>query len=117
MEPLIVSSKAARRLRLLLGQGAQLPPALQAAAAAADDDTGASDAASPGVVASPAGDGSLAAVLLADPAPLPKPPEPASSQQQPSSGSNGSRVWQVERDVLCEVAVTVPTLQALRVRA
>jgi hypothetical protein len=112
MEPLIVSSKAARRLRLLLGQGAQLPPALQAAAAAAG--TYALEAISPVALASPGGDGSLGAALLPEPAPLPAASGLTSSQQQPSGGSRG---WQGERDVLCEVAVTVPTLQALRVRA
>lgn len=109
MEPLIVSSKAARRLRLLLGQDAQLPPALQAAAAGA----AAVEDASSGVPETHAAtDGSLAAALLPEPAPLPQPTGPASSPQQPS---DSSRAWQGERDVLSEVAVTVPTLQALRV--
>lgn len=90
-DPLIVSAKAARRLRLLLGHGTQLPAGLQAAANAADT--------RPPLVGE---DGSLAAVLLPEPVPLPE--------------SSSGAPWRRERDVLAEVAVTLRTLQALKVR-
>ena len=85
-EPLILSAKASRRLRLL-----QLPALAPPAAAAS------TAAAAPLVAA----DGSLPVALLAEPIPA-------------CSSIGGS--WQQERDVLLEVGVTLPTLQALQVR-
>lgn len=79
---LIVSAKAARRLRLL-----QLPQLGGGATAAA-------------TAAAAAADGSLPVALLAEPVPLP---------------ADGGSSWQQERDVLLEVAVTLPTLLALKV--
>lgn len=80
---LIVSAKAARRLRLL-----QLPQLGGGAAAAA------------AAAATTAADGSLPVALLAEPVPV---------------SANGGSSWQQERDVLLEVAVTLPTLHALKV--
>lgn len=84
---LIVSAKAARRLRLL-----QLPQLGGTAAAAAAD--------GPATTAPPlvAADGSLPVALLAEPV-----------------HAAASSSWQHDRDVLLEVAVTLPTLQALKV--
>lgn len=85
---LIVSAKAARRLRLL-----QLPQLGGAPAAAA------ATAAANGPPLLLAADSSLPVALLAEPV--------------HAAGASGG--WQQERDVLLEVAVTLPTLHALKV--
>ena len=123
-DPLIISPKAARRLRLLLAHGARLPRALgqvaaAASAAAANDgaatNADAADAADSAAPASPPPpmptlqlpvDGSLAAALL---------PEPVTLEPLWWSRSVGGAPHQ--RDVLAEVAASVGTLQALKVGA
>ena len=88
-EPLIVSSKAARRLRLLLPRGVP-PPA---------GGGGAQAGAAPTALEAAARSGALAAALLDEPV-----------QAQAPSGE----AWQGSRDPQSEVAVTLRTLQALQ---
>mgnify|MGYP001810829515 CR=1 FL=1 len=98
-----------------MGHGPQLPQALTAAAAAA---------ATGGVGKLPAlpGDGGpLLAGLLPEALTLPAarqadPGQPPLERSCDGDAASPATSWERERDVLCETAVTLPTLRALKVR-
>lgn len=117
-DPLILSPQAARRLRLLVAHGAQLPPGLHAAAAAAAAQTAGRPAPSPLPCLTGHG-GALPAALLAEPVPVHGAVVGNSAQPTPGGGNacrSGGSSWHHERDVMSEVAVTLRTLQMLKVR-
>ena len=110
-DPLILSPQAARRLRLLLSHGAQLPLPTVAAPPA-----------HVAAAATPSHDVTLPAALLAEPVLDLAAVTPAHGTMRAAerdggrASTHGHASWLRERDVLAEVAVTPRTLQRLQAR-